>query len=733
MEAGRPSRTYARSVRFLRVLVIAALVAAAWASAHYLPGIASQQDMSVGGLLPSKPSAQQAEAEAARLFGSSLLPRIAVVQRNPHGLSPRQQRRIVRLAMRLDTRGLHGFPRGTRAVPYINTAGIVPGARERSTTAVTYLAFPKDVAARTQRNLAYAYARAVSVPGAPAAATGFVPGTIAESDAVDRSLGWVELGSVLAVLLIIGIHLRSLFAPLITLGAAVVAYVISIGVISYLARLQGLEVYQEAEPILVVLVLGVVTDYSVFFLSGVRDRVRAGEPHAYAQLRVTTLFAPIVLTAGLVVAAGLATLRIASVGFVQQLGPAMAVCVLVGLAVAVSFVPAAIATFGRLAFWPGLRVDDPIAEPASKARRAVVHATSRRLSAVPLLVLVCAALVAGATGLTRMNVGLTPVAALDAGSPPARAADAAAKGFVAGVVSPTEIVLRAPGIASRSGALVRMGRELRAQPEVGAVIGAGSPRLPDRAGPVFAARSGDAARYFVAFRHAPYGSAGVADLSRLERRMPALATRAGLGYVSISYAGDTALAKESVARIDRDLIVVALAAALVDLLLLAAFLRALLAPLLMVASSALAIAATFGITALFFHDVLGTPDITYYVPLAAGVLLLSLGTDYNLFVVGRIWQEAADKDVRAAIRAAVPRASRAISIAGLAFACSFGTLAIVPLASFREMAFAVGVGVLIDTFLVRTLLLPSLLSAFGRRSWWPGLRSRRRRLEAAVQ
>lgn len=732
MEAGRPSRIYARSVRFLRVFVIAALIVAAWASARYLPGIASQQDMSVGGLLPSTSSAQRAEAEAARLFGSSLLPRIAVVQRNPHGLSLEQQRRIVRLAMRLDMRGLPGFPRGTRAVPYINTAGIAPGARERSTTAVTYLGFPKDVAARTQRNLAYTYARAVSLPGAPAAATGFVPGTIAESDAVNHSLDWVELAGVLVVLLIIGVHLRSVLAPLITLGAALVAYVISIGVVSYLAKLQGLEVYQEAEPILVLLVLGVVTDYSVFFLSGVRDRVRAGEPEPHAQLTAITLFAPIVLTAGLIVAAGLATLRIASVGFVQQLGPAMAVCVLVGLAVAVSFVPAAIATLGRLAFWPGLRLDAAVAEPAGAARRAVAWATSRRLSAVPLLVLVCAVLVAGATGLTRMNIGLTPVAALDAASPPARAAHAAAQGFVAGVVSPTEVVLRAPAIASHSGALGRVGRELRAQPEVGAVIGAGNPRLPDRAGTVFVARSGDAARYFVAFRHAPYGSAGVADLSRLERSVPALAARAGLARASISYAGDTALAKESVARIDRDLIYVALAAAFVDLVLLAVFLRALLAPLLMVASSALAIAATFGITALFFHDVLGTSDITYYVPLAAGVLLLSLGTDYNLFVVGRIWQESADKDVRTAIRTAVPRASRAISIAGLAFACSFATLAIVPLASFREMAFAVGVGVLIDTFLVRTLLLPSLLAAFGRRSWWPGLRSRRRRLETAV-
>jgi putative drug exporter of the RND superfamily len=726
MEAGLPSRVFARTVIFLRVLVVAALVAAAWASAHYLPGISSHQQLSARGLLPSHSSAERAEAEAARIFGSSLLPRISVVQRDPHGLSLADQRRIVQLAVRLDTHGLRGFPRGTRAMPYLDTAGVAPGSRERSTTAVTYLGFPSNVDARTQRNLAYAFARAVSVPGATADATGFIPGTIAQSDAIDRSLRWVEIATVLVVALIIGVYLRSLLAPLVTLAAALIAYLIGIGVVAYLAKLQGLQLNEEAEPILVVLVLGVVTDYSVFFLSGVRDRIRAGVPRRQARHESTALFAPIVLVAGLVVAAGLATLRIASVGFVQQLGPAMAILVVVGLGVALTFVPAAIALFGPLMFWPGLGAGERVQEPAVRARRALAWTTSRRLLAIPLVLVTAFVLVLAATGLARTRLALTPVASLDSSSPPARAAQAAAFGFTAGVISPTEVLVRAPGIASRRTELARLGRTLQAQPEVGAVIGAGTPQLPKRAAPVFG--RGDTVRYFVAFRDQPYGSAAVDDLTRLEDALPQLAARAGLGRPSLAYAGDTALAKESVGRIDHDLLVVALAAAAVDLVLLAIFLRAIVAPLLMLASSGLAIAAAFGLTTMVFRH-----DLTYYVPLAAGVLLLSLGTDYNLFVVGRIWQESRDAGVRRAIRSAVPRASRAISIAGLAFACSFATLAIVPLAPFREMAFAVGVGVLLDTFVVRTILLPSLLAVVGRRSWWPGERSRRRRLEGAVE
>jgi RND superfamily putative drug exporter len=124
------------------------------------------------------------------------------------------------------------------------------------------------------------------------------------------------------------------------------------------------------------------------------------------------------------------------------------------------------------------------------------------------------------------------------------------------------------------------------------------------------------------------------------------------------------------------------------------------------------------------RDFFGTHDLTYFVPLAVGVLLLSFGTDYNLFIVGRIWQESRTLPIRDAIRAAVPRASRAISIAGVALACSFAMLAIVPIAPFREFAIAIGIGVIIDTFVVRTLLIPAALSALGEKAWWPARRSR---------
>jgi RND superfamily putative drug exporter len=397
--------------------------------------------------------------------------------------------------------------------------------------------------------------------------------------------------------------------------------------------------------------------------------------------------------------------------------------VLVSLGVSITFVPACMRIFCRTLFWPGLtetrRREPLLTRLGAFARRQVASGTSRRLVAWPTVLIVGAALVAGAAGIGRTRLALTPIRGLQDSTPPTRAAANAERGFTGGIIAPTELVLQAPGIARNRDGLRRFSAALRRQPSVGAVIGPGMAPLPEQEALVFATRSGGAVRYFVAFRHHPYSSAAIDDLGSLQGRVPGLLQAAGLGGASVLFAGDTALAKETTKRVHHDLLWVGLAAAAVNLVLLALFLRSLLAPLLLVGASALAIAATFGLTTYVFGDLFHTADLTYFVPLAVGVLLLSFGTDYNLFVVGRIWQEAETQTMPEAIRTAVPRASRAISVAGIALACSFAMLAIVPIAPFREFAVAIGIGVVIDTLVVRTLLIPALLAAAGDRARWP--------------
>ena len=145
----------------------------------------------------------------------------------------------------------------------------------------------------------------------------------------------------------------------------------------------------------------------------------------------------------------------------------------------------------------------------------------------------------------------------------------------------------------------------------------------------------------------------------------------------------------------------------------------LLAPVYLLVASVLAVFATLGLTILIGQDILGYGSLVYFVPFAAGVLLVSLGSDYNVFVVGRIWEEARRRPVADAVAA---QASRAITTAGVALAASFAMLAVIPLEQFRQIAIAMALGVVIDAIAVRSLLVPALVALFGRLGMWPGNR-----------
>jgi RND superfamily putative drug exporter len=212
--------------------------------------------------------------------------------------------------------------------------------------------------------------------------------------------------------------------------------------------------------------------------------------------------------------------------------------------------------------------------------------------------------------------------------------------------------------------------------------------------------------------------------------MPGMLARSGIHGASVAYAGDTAISKAAVDDMHHDIVLVGAVVLAVNLVVLALFLRSLVAPLYLVAASLLAVAAALGLTTYVFQDLLGYGQLTYYFPLAVGVLLVSFGSDYNVFIVGRIWQRSRQMPLREAVVATAPRAGRAITVAGLALALSFASLAIIPLASFGEFAFAMGVGILLDTFVVRSLLLPAVVSAVGEGSWWPRMHER---VRAAAQ
>ena len=236
------------------------------------------------------------------------------------------------------------------------------------------------------------------------------------------------------------------------------------------------------------------------------------------------------------------------------------------------------------------------------------------------------------------------------------------------------------------------------------------------------AASGGAARFVVVEKTNPLDATAISRVQQLQASLPALARAAGLPDARFELAGQTALTGDSIGSVLADLGRIALAIMAMTLVLLALFLRSLLAPVYLLAASVLAVFATLGLTVLIGQSILGYGSLVYFVPFAAGVLLVSLGSDYNVFVVGRIWEEAWRRPVADAVAVATPQASRAITTAGVALAASFAMLAVIPLEQFRQIAMAMTLGVILDAIAVRSLLVPALVALFGRLGMWPGNR-----------
>jgi len=666
-----------------------------------------------------------AERRSLELFGFPLLSRAAIVQRNPEGLPPLVQAEAVMRGIAV-SQGKHDTEL-LGAIPVPNAEGAFPGAAETNTTIVTFVfadptlnffeqtAVVEDFAAEQLTDASDAY---VGV-------TGSIPARAAQGLVLNSYVHIVEAATVLAVLTIVALTFGSLMAPALTLISVGAAVFVTLGVSGWAATIMDVSIPADLRPLIVALLLGIVTDYCIFYLSGLRTRLREGHDRLEAARLATASFTPIVTVAGVTVAAGTASLLVAESPLFSGFGPALALTVLTGLVVAITLVPALLAIVGRAAFWPRALVAEPakVRERPSLLTRAVAH----RGSAFVLVLLCVAGLGTAAYQARNLDLGLGFVQSLPETTSVQRAADAASQGFAPGIISPTEIVLEEPGIGEKADEVAQFGEALKAQPGVAGVIGPGDLPAADEVG-AFTAESGDAVRFLVVLDSTPLEATAIETLGRVEAALPQLAADANLGDVTTYVGGDTALASGIIDDTANDLLRIGLVALAVNLLLLVVFLRALVAPLYLLASSVLALGATLGLSVLFFQDFLGQDDLTFYVPFAGSVLLLSLGSDYNIFAVGHVWQEARHRSMKEALLVATPESTRAITSAGLALAASFGLLALVPLGPFRELGFLLGVGILIDVFVVRALLVPSLITLVGPLSSWPsGILKRERR------
>jgi putative drug exporter of the RND superfamily len=724
---GAVARAYATAIVKLRFLIVAGWAAVAVLAAVHMPSFGAE-DGGVVQLVPANAPALAALRQETRIFRVPAGSEFVLVERSSRGLPAAAQVRIVRQAARLD-RSRAGL---RFALPVLNTGGVFPGARQPGTTAVTFLYPDPSLPLAEQSRQAVRYAdTARSQSDDVIGITGAVPGQLRQGDLIESHLLLTELATLAAVALIVLVAYRSIGAPLVAMAGIAVGFPVTVWMLGQLRDRYGLAIPDELAPVIVALLLGILTDYAIFLLSGVRNRLATGAHRLTATRETLAEIAPIVTTSAAILAGSLLALLISTLTAFRDLGPALAVTVVLGLAVAITLIPALLAMFGSLVYWPSrVRTAGTAGDPRPALSGRLL---ARRAVAVPVAAACLAGLVLAALQLGSLRLGLGQIGDLPSDSTPTVAARAATEGFPAGIVSPTAVVLRGRGIASaHRGSLERLQSLVDRSPGVAATLG---PRQEPRDSglDIFSGDGGNAARIVVILDSDPLSATAIDDLGSLESALPRLAAAAGLPDARVSYAGDTALARDAVSDVHLNLWRVAGLVLLVNWVLLMLFLRSLTAPLLLLASSLVAVAAALGLTTWVFQTVLGHGQLTYYVPLVAAVLLIALGSDYNVFVVGRIWQEARIRPLREAVAVAAPASSRTIRTAGVALAASFGILAVIPVGAFRQMAFAMAAGILLETFVVRSLLVPSLITIFGYASGWPGGRLRRGRDAAVVE
>ncbi|HEX3691263.1 MAG TPA: MMPL family transporter, partial [Solirubrobacteraceae bacterium] len=626
MTGGRPSPR--RFSQLLGVLwcrypwtVIVFWLAATAAAMVWLPSISQQGGGALGALAPKNASAVQAEVESATRFAFPLLSRTTLVQRDPHGRSVMQQARAIRLAEQLTRHTLPGYGDILGALTVTNSLGVPPFSREHSTTMLTYLFFkPHDSAAR-RATIAHRLLRqhVYSPPGGIAGVTGEAPAHVQQRDVIHDHLGLVELATVLLVAIVLGARFRALGAPVLALGTVGVAYVLASHVVAWVGRVAGLSVPQEVEPVMVVLILGVVTDYTIFFLARFRENLGEGLARDAAAERTARAVSPIVLVAGLTVIAATAALLVAHLTFFRVFGPGLAVTVATCVIVVLTFVPAVLAAVGSAVYWPW--------RPSAAARQAPHRARHARARTIAFAcghprraVLLCLVVVAaGASGLYDLRLSNPVVRGLPPTSGARGAYRAATRAFAPGVVSPTVVLVNAPRVGTQRAALARLQALIAAQPGIALVLGAGDNPLDISFGAALAT-SGNAARYFVVLDSDPLSAQAISTVRHLQKQMPGLLKRAGLPGAQAAYAGDTALSAETINDTLGDLGRIAPVSLAAMLLILIIYLRALVAPLYLVAASMLSFAAALGITAYVFQGLLGEGGLSFFVPFIAAVL-----------------------------------------------------------------------------------------------------------------
>jgi putative drug exporter of the RND superfamily len=511
----------------------------------------------------------------------------------------------------------------------------------------------------------------------------------------------IRVGTVLVVIILLFVVYRSILAPLVTLLPAVLALALSQGLIAKASDI-GVPVSIATGTLLPVLLIGAGADYGVFLVFRVREDIQHGAAPPDALVTAMGRVGQSITFSAATVVAALCCLLVASFGLYRGLGPSLAIGVAVVLLAALTLLPALISIFGRFVFWPS--------HPSTgQSSIGIWGRMAARSAGQPWPVIAVGMVLFGllSAGLTNFSTGgfTNPPAA---GSDSQKGADLLAAHFPAALSNAEILLLRfTQPMMLNSPALATAKADLQSEPAIRSL-----------SGPVVS-KDGLTVEFLgVPAADSTGTNAAIAAIPSLRSVLAGAAVKAGASDSGV--AGVDAVAYDINHTSATDLPIVVPVVLIAIAILLAVLLRSLVAPLYLIATVGLSYLASLGFASFVFIKIAGDASLNFVIPILLFIFAMALGEDYNILLMTRVREEARQTDLHEAMVRAVGRTGGTITSAGLILAGTFTVLAVAGGSDqSRQLGFTIAFAILLDTFFVRTLLVPAIAVVLGRWNWWP--------------
>jgi putative drug exporter of the RND superfamily len=732
------------AVRF-RWAVVAAWVAATILASLLLPSLASVITVNNTDQLPASSPSVSAARLATPFRDPNQTPVLVVIARGGGTVTAADITAIGRLTARL------------AKVADVQQVKDLGDSADRQAVQLEVLADGLNLATPgPEQHLVTGLRAAIAASALPRDLRAHLAGPVAaQADASQTNQTAVSLGLDLSIVFIVALLLvvfRALLAPLLTLAPAVLVTRLAGPVIGEAGK-AGMPVSSLTQYLMLILTIGAGTDYGLFLVFRAREELRAGHaPHDAVTRALARVGESITFSAATVIAA-LLTLLLATFGLLSSLGAPLAIALALMLLADLTLLPALLAIAGRAAFWPSRTA-------RGTGRTGWWGRTAGRVVAHPAATLAFGLVVFGALATAVLGyrpAGMSAGPAAPGGSDSAAGNALVAGHFPAATSNPATVVLRFREPAWDDPAPVATAqRRLAALPQFNGLAGPFGALTPGQLTTLHATLGGpaaipavpppgnhippatwaayDAETQFISpdgrtvlfdarlVAGDPGSNAALGQVPAIRAAVAAVAR--ATGATAYGVAGEVPAAYDIGHAYDADLLRVFPAAIIVIGLLLALVMRSLIAPLYLIASVVISYLAAWGLSVLLFQDAARAGGLYYGIPLLMFVFLLALGEDYNILVMTRIREEASRIPLRQAVTRALERTGPTVSSAGLILA---GTFAVFGLAVGRQpgggaatgILASIAIGILMDAFIVRTLLIPATVALLGRWNWWP--------------